>query len=187
MKKEKKQMVYYDADGNIVNVNEKKETPLLKYLLYFILKNGMVVLCAWLLLYYVFAVGIATGTDMEPGIGDGDIYISYKLSEPRSGDVACVEKNGKQFLARVIGRENDVIDLTDDGRLIVNDAIQQEEIFFATNAREGGMEFPYKLKEGEWFVLGDYRPEATDSRAFGPVKDEEMRGVVVAVLRRRNI
>ena len=41
-----------------------------------------------------------------------------------------------------------------------------------------------KLKENEVFVLGDMRKGAKDSRYFGPVEKEEIKGKVFALYRR---
>ena len=40
---------------------------------------------------------------------------------------------------------------------------------------------PTRLADDEYFVLGDYSPQSYDSRFWGPVPAEDMRGVVGAV------
>ena len=49
------------------------------------------------------------------------------------------------------------------------------------------VEYPVKLGDGEYFVLADRRNGGMDSRYFGVVKAEEIRGVVITVLRRNNL
>ncbi|WP_162624200.1 MULTISPECIES: S26 family signal peptidase [Blautia] len=39
--------------------------------------------------------------------------------------------------------------------------------------------------EEEYFVLGDHRTNAKDSRIYGTVKKEEIKGLVITLLRRR--
>ncbi|MDR3830753.1 MAG: S26 family signal peptidase [Mediterraneibacter sp.] len=43
------------------------------------------------------------------------------------------------------------------------------------------------LNSGEYFILGDQRGNAKDSRYFGAVKDKEIKGRVITVLRRSDI
>ena len=47
--------------------------------------------------------------------------------------------------------------------------------------------YPVTLGTKEYFVLGDNRLNSVDSRYFGIVKAEEIRGIVITVLRRNNL
>ena len=49
------------------------------------------------------------------------------------------------------------------------------------------IDYPVTLREGEYFVLGDRRDEAKDSRDFGPVKTDKIKGKVFSVIREKNI
>ena len=48
-------------------------------------------------------------------------------------------------------------------------------------------EYPLTLSEGEYFVLADYRNGGADSRFFGAVKEDEILGTVITILRRNNL
>ena len=43
--------------------------------------------------------------------------------------------------------------------------------------------FPVKLKKGEVFLMGDNRPDAVDSRQFGPVNAKDTLGELMTVIR----
>ena len=43
------------------------------------------------------------------------------------------------------------------------------------------------LAEDEFFVLCDYREGARDSRYFGPVSEDEIKGKVITVVRRSGL
>ena len=47
--------------------------------------------------------------------------------------------------------------------------------------------YPLTLGEREYFVLADQRNGGMDSRYFGIVRAEEIRGIVITVLRRNNL
>jgi len=79
------------------------------------------------------------------------------------------------------------VDITEDG-LLINGALQQEpDIFRNTLRYEGGVSFPLTVPEGQVFVLGDNRMDATDSRMYGCVEIKESLGKVIAVIRCRDI
>ena len=74
----------------------------------------------------------------------------------------------------------------DTGILLVNGTAQGGEILYPTYALEG-IEYPFRVPENCLFVLGDYRTQATDSRALGPIPLEDVQGKVLTILRRRGL
>ena len=48
-----------------------------------------------------------------------------------------------------------------------------------------GISFPLTVGEDEYFVLGDNRTNAHDSRIYGTVSKEEIKGTVITLLRHR--
>jgi signal peptidase I len=64
----------------------------------------------------------------------------------------------------------------------------ETNIFYPTRPYEEGVTvYPLTLGEGEYFVLADQRNGGMDSRYFGIVREEEIRGIVITVLRRNNL
>ena len=49
------------------------------------------------------------------------------------------------------------------------------------------MEYPLELGQEEYFVLADYRNGGADSRFFGAVKEQEILGTVITIMRRNNL
>lgn len=47
--------------------------------------------------------------------------------------------------------------------------------------------FPVTIGEGEYFVLGDNRIKAEDSRIYGVVSNREIQGSVITLIRRRGL
>ena len=82
------------------------------------------------------------------------------------------------------------MEITDEKGLAVNGNILNESnIFSATQPYGTNVEYPLKLGPGEYFVLSDFRNGGggEDSRYFGPVKLEEIQGIVITILRRNNL
>lgn len=154
----------------------------------FLLKLAVVALAAWALLGWVFGLTVMKGEDMYPRLRDGDLLLYYRLQkEYRIGDVVTFARDGTRHTARIVAQGGDTVDITEEGALLVNGSAQSEEIFCLTQPAEEGIELPCTLPEDSFFLLGDFRTQATDSRSYGPVPREELDGKVITVVRRRSI
>ena len=92
------------------------------------------------------------------------------------------------LVCRVVAVAGDTVEISDDERLIVNgNAMIETGIFFSTPEYAGFVEYPLELQAGEVFVLADHRQGGADSRFFGPVKEEEILGTVITLLRRNKL
>lgn len=146
-----------------------------------------IALIGYFLLSQVFLITQARGNDMFPAVKDGDLIIGYRLQEEYAkNDVVVYTLDGQQCVGRILGREGDVITLSDSGTLLVNGTVQAGEIIYPTYAKET-LTYPYRVPEGCVFILDDYRTQCTDSRDFGPVKLEDVEAKVITLLRRRGL
>ena len=94
----------------------------------------------------------------------------------------------QRFICRIIAAPGDTVDISDEQGLLVNgNGMIETNIFYRTRPYEGMGEYPVTLGEDEYFVLADFRNGGADSRFFGPVKAEEIQGVVITILRRNNL
>ena len=72
--------------------------------------------------------------------------------------------------------------------MIVNGYTQAD--FNSQEAYERGpkaVSYPLELSENEYFVLADDKTSVEDSRTYGAVSEKNIRGVVITILRRREI
>ena len=144
-------------------------------------------LTAYVIFTQVFLITQNKGQGMFPAIKDGDLIIGYRLQqEYAKNDVVVYTVNGEQRVGRIIGRPTDVVTISESGSLLVNGTTQTGEILYPTYAKEG-LEYPYKVPEGQFFILGDYRTNAEDSRDHGSVIMEHVKGKVITILRRRGL
>lgn len=148
------------------------------------------VLLLWLIFKFILGLFVVYNDDMFPKMVASDLAVYFRLDRNYFvGDVVVTKASGKEgdFLLRLVAGPGDEVDLTKEGRLVINGATQlEEEIFFKTDMYEDGVTFPLKLKEDEYFALGDMRRGAVDSRYFGPVKKKDLKGKVFALYRRAN-
>lgn len=139
---------------------------------------------------FLFVIGICRCGDnmMSPAFKEGDLAIYYRLQKNfQASDAVVIEKDGEFQIRRIVAKAGDEVDITEDG-LKINGYLQQEnEIYSETLPYVEGIGFPITLGQDEYFVLGDNRTNAKDSRVYGVVKKEEIKGIVMTLLRRRGL
>ena len=124
------------------------------------------------------------------------MVLFYRLDKDvQAQDVIVMEKTTPDdpktktlFISRVVAVAGDTVDITDTGHLVINgNTMNEPNIFYTTPAYEGFTTFPLTLGEGECFVLSDSRRTGADSRYFGAVKKDEIKGTVITIVRRNNL
>ncbi len=142
----------------------------------------------WICLTFVFGIYIQTGEDMYPRVRDGDLCLFYRIGKDYSiDDVLTFKIDDTRYTARYVAMAGDVIDITEEGQLLINGNIQSEEIFYATFQMDSYIEYPYTVLEDSVFLLGDFRTNAIDSRIYGAINISEIDGKIITILRRRGI
>ncbi len=126
----------------------------------------------------------ASGESMSPAITIGDHLLvdvrSMKKYSPKRGDVVAYSypKDEKQtFIHRIVGLPGEEVSF-EDGKVFI-DGVELREGYLPSNIKTYNDELPVKLSDNEYFVLGDNRNLAKDSRAFGPLKKKQIVGQVV--------
>lgn len=137
----------------------------------------------------VFGITPMRNQDMMPKISAGDLMVYERLENSWiSGDVVVWKKEGKTYTGRIVAVPGDQVKITEEEGLEINGSVVAESnIFYKTPAYEGAVAYPLTLSSGEYFVLGDFREGAKDSRYFGPIERKEIKGKVLVVLRRKEI
>ena len=101
----------------------------------------------------------------------------FAVHPPERGEVIVFRFPGdptKDFVKRVIGLPGEVVEIR-SGTVYV-DGVPLEEPYLTK--RDSSYESPLSLKEKEYYVLGDNRPNSRDSRHWGPVPQENVLGKV---------
>jgi signal peptidase I len=167
---------------------ERKTRQQRETVLRFIIKLCAVLLALWAIFTFVFGIRQVDGESMYPRLRDGDLILYYRLEQDyQVGDVVAFSVCGEPQEARIVAQGGDVVELSSDGQLLVNGAVQQEDIFYLTEPQGEDITYPYTVEEDSYFVLSDSRTSGIDSRSFGSISQKEIRGKVITVLRRRGI
>lgn len=129
---------------------------------------------------FLFGAGIIRGQSMTPFFQDGDIVIFCRFTKSyQYNEVISFKKDNQdyKFIKRIVAIPGDTLDIDYEGRLTINKKVLEN------TAAKANIEYPITLKKGEYFVLGDNRENAIDSRDFGSVNKNEINGKVIFVLR----
>ncbi len=165
---------------------QKKNSSLKEDILFLVLKLLIFLILIAVMVFFVFGIYRCSDNMMSPAFKDGDLAIYYRMQkEFQTSDTVIIEKDGETQIRRIVAKPGDSVEITADG-LKINGYLQQETgIYTETLPYTEGISFPVTLEENEYFVLGDNRSGAKDSRIYGAVKKEEIKGTVIVLLRHR--
>lgn len=146
----------------------------------FVIVAALAVIIAFI---FLPVLRITNGHNMEPGLQPGDIVILVKTDDVKTGDVCGFYFNNKLLLRRVIAGEGDKVEIDEKGYVKVNGEFLEEDGYISEHALgQCDIDFPFRVPAGQFFVMGDNRDFAFDSRAtnFGCVSQEEIYGKPMA-------
>ena len=128
-----------------------------------------------------FHLSVVRGSSMHPGIHDGDRILvepwSYLLGGASRGDVVVMRyplDPDVDYIKRIIGLPGDQVTLA-DGHVWINGELLLEPYVASV---DHSSYVSVRVDEDNYFVLGDNRPRSTDSREFGFVPVDHVRGRV---------
>ena len=123
---------------------------------------------------------------MAPALVEGDLALFQCVLESYyTGDIALVEFGGSRYVRRVVALPGQTVDIREEtGELYVDgEPLQESYVYEGTYGKEE-VPFPLTLGEGEYFLLGDHRGNARDSRNYGPATEDQLKGKLLCTLLR---
>lgn len=127
---------------------------------------------------------IVSGESMDPTFKNGQYLIvdelSYRFSEPERGDVIIFRypRNPKEyFIKRIIGLPGDTVIIANNTVSVTaqdgNTVTLKEP--YVVNVGDGP-NGTYTVSEDSYFVMGDNRPQSSDSRMWGMLPRDNIIG-----------
>ncbi len=178
----------YDSEPEVLTTTEKISSVLGsigKFIMSF-LETVVVALVISVVLYlFIMTPHEVVGRSMDPTYKNGEMLMAnkilYKMKKPERGDVIIFKYSETQdFIKRIIGLPGETVMLR-DGKLYVNDNLLDESHYLSSSIYTNGGDFlsegeTITVPEGTYFVCGDNRPHSSDSRAFGPIDEKDIKG-----------
>ncbi len=151
---------------------------------------------AGLLRFFVVSAYRVSSSSMEDTLLEGDYIFVNKLAykygtSPQTGDIIVFKYPNnprKDFIKRIVALPGQTVQIADkvlyvDGQVAeipihskhIDKRIIPGDLSFRDNFG------PYVVPEGNYFVMGDNRDDSRDSRFWGPVPEENIRGKAVFI------
>jgi signal peptidase I len=121
---------------------------------------------------------VVTSESMEPTLRIGDRLVMERPRDYHAGDIVVFEEPGNPSLLvvkRIIGMPGNLV-------IAEGDNLTIHPTSAPSRANSGNS---WLVKPGELFVAGDNRPVSRDSREYGPIALESVRGTVRYRIRSR--
>lgn len=173
----------------------EKKFDLVKEIVSFVRDMAVCMVVVYLIMNFIVRPIGVLGSSMYPTLQDKEIGLSNTIGKKMSGldrfDIAIIyiEQKDEYIVKRVVGLPGETV-YYEDGQLYINGEPVAEDFLNRDYMREyetnEGKPFmadmdPVVLGEDEYLCLGDNRPNSTDSRFYGPFKNDQIasKGVIV--------
>ena len=136
---------------------------------------------AFILFRFVIGLSFVSGNSMDPSLVNGELVLYLRpVRNYQAGDVISMRvPSGDYYVKRVVAAGGDVVDVR-DGKVYVNDILFEDPFSNGKTWPEAGtVIYPYTVRPGNVFVLGDNREVSLDSRTFGEVNLRQIKGKIL--------
>ena len=124
--------------------------------------------------HFFFAPIRVNGDSMYSTLKNNDIMIldkvHYRHNDIKRFDIVVVDADYELLIKRVIGLPGEKIEVKNN-KLYINGKYVKQDFKYKTTE-----DFTYKVKKGEYYVMGDNRTNSLDSRYFGAFKRNKIIG-----------
>ena len=138
-----------------------------------------IVIVVVLIRTFLVTPALVDGDSMNDNLYNNDLVIInklvYRISDIKRFDIVVVKNDfdKDKIIKRVIALPNETLIYRNNKLYIDGKEIKTDITFKDTE------DFEYTTKDGEYFVLGDNRPNSKDSRYLGPFKKDKILGRVL--------
>lgn len=165
---------------------KKKKRTAKSYAISFAIKLGVTAIVLWVIFTFFAGIYICHTNSAYPTIRDGEFCLVYRLAKLEQGTMIVYRHGEETKFGRVVAFGGDEVNISND-YVTVNGYGLSENVVYPTPNEGSKIEYPYKVPNDCVFVLNDYRSDLSDSRTFGAIPLEQVKGAVVFTMRTRGI
>lgn len=121
------------------------------------------------------------GSSMAPTLEAGQIVVSVKKHQWKTGEIVAFWHGNKLLIKRVIAGPGQWVDINEDGVVTVDGQVLSEPYITESPSGNCDIEFPHQVSESHWFLMGDNRETSVDSRStlIGDISSEQIEGQII--------
>lgn len=145
------------------------------------LEFAVIILLIFLVFQFIWGISTVEGSSMYPTLHDENIVVYSRVDKSyEQGQIIVIDRPGGDiFVKRIVAVAGDTVNI-EGGNLYVNGKeIRLDTTIGETREAADALDYPVVVAEGEVFVLGDNRENSEDSRMFGPIKLEDVKGKIL--------
>ena len=162
----------------INNTKIKRHSSFKKYLLSVAVFFLIVLTILLNIFTHVFAVIQYFGNGMEPALRNGQTLILQRTENVKEGDIVAFYYNNQLLVRRIICEGGKQVSIAKDGSVEINNEPLDEPYLEETSIGQCNITFPHTVAPNSYFVMGDNREIAMDSRLkeIGSISEDRILG-----------
>lgn len=141
--------------------------------------------CSYLFFSRVVVTAVEVrGSSMSPTLRPGDRVMLNRLAIlhriPQRGELVVLRdpQTSDLVVKRVVGLPNETVQMGIDHAFVNGNRLSEPYLMLSAKTPVGQLGAPVPVPADHFFVLGDNRHNSIDSREFGPVRRENILGVI---------
>ena len=126
---------------------------------------------------------------MSPRLEDGDLVLYSRLDHDyQAGDVVIYSHDGATYVSSILAKADDLVEIDKYGHLAINGTQSSEDIAYTPEQRDIiKPASAFRVPTDSYFVINTNLDATEDSRVFGAIPRNEIKGKIIGVLRTRSI
>ena len=174
------------SEGN--KSDDNKSDDIKRRVILLVVKIALFLSIIFIVFFVVFGATRMRDHSMYTAVRDGDLLFYYRLENNfHNGDVVVVDVNGEEKVMRIIASPGQSLDIIEDELFIDGQPSTFTAFYKTTRAEKTTFVYPYQVSQNCYFMMNDYRSNTNDSRAFGEVCRDKIKGRLITKIQIRDL